>query len=94
MKTYKEKTVTVVDDIKCDACGASTTNPHSERPDFATLEASWGYGSINDGMTFDIQVCENCFLSVIDFIKSERKKVLGPCNYPHYYDPLNGKQYL
>lgn len=94
MKTFKEKTIKVVDDVRCDSCGASTTNNIISGPDYATLEGCWGYGSKNDGTKYDIELCENCFFEVLDFIKDNRRKILGPFNYPHDHDPLEGTEYL
>lgn len=92
MRTFKEKTIKVVDDVNCDACGKSTTI--CDGPDYATLESSWGYGSKHDGTKYSIDLCESCFFEVLGFIKEKRRKVLGPFNYPYEKDPLEGTQYL
>jgi len=94
MKTWKTKTTKVVDDVSCDCCGKSTTNYSDVGPDYATLESCWGYGSIHDGYKYDIDICENCFVDVINFIKEKRCKVLGPFKYPYDNDPLEGIEYL
>ena len=93
MKTYKEEIRKAVDDVICDCCGRST-NTMNMGPSWAELNATWGYGSVNDGVQYDIELCESCFSSVIDFIKKKRKQTLGPFKYPYNYDPLNGKSYL
>lgn len=93
MKTYKKKTVKVLDKIHCDCCGQSTDTMNMG-PSWASLEATWGYGCKYDGMEYNIDLCENCFVDVLDFIKDKRQKVLGPFKYPHEYDPLNGKSYM
>ncbi len=95
MKTYKKKTVKVLDQIHCDICGESctTTEPCIEH-EYAKLEATWGYFSNQDGNQYDIEMCENCFNELLGFIKAKRKKVLGPFRYPYEYDPLNGKRYI
>jgi len=92
VKIWKKKTIKVVDDVRCDSCGKSTTNCYS--PDYATLEGCWGYGSKNDGTKYHVDLCENCFFDVLDFIKKKRKEVLGPFNYPYDNDPLEGTEYL
>lgn len=90
MKTYKKKTVKVVDQVLCDCCGQSTTNIEQIGPDYATLESCWGYGSPNDGVKYDIQLCENCFYDILKTIRQKRQKTLGIFKYPHDVDPLNG----
>lgn len=94
MKTFIEKTIKTIHDVHCDSCGKSTTNYKQVGPDFATLESCWGYGSINDGRKYSIDLCETCFFEVLNFIKDKRKKILGPFNYPYDNDPLNGTEYL
>lgn len=78
MKTYKKKLTKVVDDVYCDICGKSTTILEQIGPDYATLEGCWGYGSLNDGLKYDLQFCETCFNEVLSFIKNKRRKILGP----------------
>jgi hypothetical protein len=90
MKTYKKKTVKVIDQVLCDCCGQSTTNIEQIGPDYATLESCWGYGSPNDGVKYDIQLCENCFYDILKTIRQKRQKTLGIFKYPHDVDPLNG----
>ena len=94
MKTFKEKTIRIIADIVCDACGKSTTNDINIGPDYATLESCWGYGSSNDGSKYNIDLCESCFFDVLSFIKDKRREVLGPFNYPYDTDPLEGVEYL
>jgi hypothetical protein len=43
---------------------------------------------------YGIQLCEKCFNEIVDILKSKRKKTLGPFNYPHKYDPLEGRSYF
>lgn len=99
MKTYKKKLTKVVDQILCDCCGQSCTKEvPTIKPSFdheyATIKATWGYFSKQDGNQFDIEICEHCFNEVIDFLKKKRKTILGPLNYPYDYDPLEGKSYF
>lgn len=94
MKTYKEKTVKTVDNIYCDSCGQSTKQFEDSDPDFATLEACWGYGSKYDGTQYEIHLCEDCFTDILDSIKKTRNYLLGPFKYPYKEDPLSGKNYL
>ena len=99
MKTYKKKLTKVVDQILCDCCGQSctkefpTTKPSFDH-EYASIEATWGYLSNQDGIQYDIQICETCFTEVLDFIKDKRRKILGPVKYPYDADPLEGKSYF
>jgi hypothetical protein len=92
MKTYKKKTVKVLDKIHCDCCGENCSKDIDH--EYASIEATWGYLSNQDGTQYDIQICETCFTEVLDFIKDKRRKVLGPFNFPYEKDPLEGKCYF
>ncbi len=94
MRTFKKKTIKVVDEVHCDACGKRTTNDPNVGPDYGTLESCWGYGSTNDGSKYNIDLCETCFFEVLTFLKEKRRKVLGPFNFPYDQDPLDGTMYL
>lgn len=93
MKTYK--LTKVVDQVLCDSCGESCTitEPVHDH-EYATIKATWGYFSNQDGTQYDIQVCEKCFNEVIDLLKKKRKTILGPFEYPYKTDRLEGKEYL
>lgn len=95
MKTYKKKLTKVTDKIYCDSCGqdCTVTDPVDEY-EYAELSATWGYFSNQDGLQYDIQICETCFNEVVDFLKKKRKRVLGTFNYPYQEDPLEGKSYF
>lgn len=93
MKTFRDKIIQEIDDVNCDVCGKSATTMNMG-PSWAELGACWGYGSIHDGYKYDIDICENCFIDVINFIKEQRRKVLGPFNYPYSHDPLDGIKYF
>lgn len=95
MKTYKKVLKKDIDKIYCDACGKSCTitEPVDEH-EYATLAATWGYFSNQDGQYFDIQICESCFNEVLNFIKKKRKRNLGCFKYPYETDPLEGKSYI
>ena len=92
MKTYKKKTVKVVDQILCDCCGQSCSNEYDH--EFATIEAKWGYWAKQDGTVYDIQICEHCFNEVLQCMKKIRKRILGSLKYPHNTDSLEGKNYF
>lgn len=97
MKTYKKKLTKVIDQILCDCCGDSCTKEvPTIKPSFdheyATIEATWGYFSNQDGTQYSIEICENCFNEVLDFLKKKRQKTLGCFDYPN--DPLSGFSYM
>lgn len=92
MRTHKEHVTKVVDKIYCDACGEDCSNNIDH--EYAELIAAWGYCSKQDGIQYNIEICENCFDEVLTFIKQKRKKILGPLNYPHKIDPLEGTCYF
>jgi len=92
MKTYKEEIRKAIDKIYCDCCGENCSK-HIDH-EYAELSAAWGYCSKQDGNQYDIELCENCFLDVLNFIKDKRQKVLGPFNFPHEKDPLEGERYF
>ena len=99
MKTWKNKTVKVIDQISCDCCGQSCTKEvPTIKPSFdheyATIEATWGYFSNQDGTKYSVELCEDCFNEVLGFLKDKRRKILGPFNYPYSKDPLDGESYL
>lgn len=95
MKTYKQVARKEVDEIFCDCCGKSCTitEPVIEH-EYATLEATWGYFSGQDGTQYAIEICETCFDQILGLLKDKRRKILGPFKYPHDNDPLQGKSYL
>lgn len=92
MKTFKKKTVKVLDKIYCDSCGENCSKDIDH--EYAELSATWGYCSNQDGTQYDIQICENCFNEVLESLKKKRKKFLGPFKYPYSNDPLEGKSYF
>jgi hypothetical protein len=92
MKTYKEEIRKAIDKIYCDCCGENCSKDIDH--EYAKLSATWGYGCKDDGMEYDIDLCEDCFAEVLHFIKDKKRKVLGPFDYPYDHDPLNGKRYF
>jgi hypothetical protein len=88
MRTYKDKTIKVVDTIMCDACGKNCTDDYGNHEN-ATLEAVWGYWSTRDGQKFEVHLCSSCFDETLEFLKQKRKTILGPFKYPYDYDPLH-----
>jgi len=97
MRTYKTEPKKVVDDVMCDCCGQSTNtsgNSSDIWPSWGELAATWGYGCKNDGMQYNIDLCEDCFTDVVNFLKDSRRKILQPFKFPYDNDPLEGKSYF
>ena len=92
MKTFKKKTVKVTDKIYCDSCGDDCSKDIDH--EYATIEATWGYFSNQDGTQYDIEICESCFNEVLQSMKQIRKRILGSLKYPHDIDNLEGKSYF
>lgn len=91
MKTYKKEIRKVVDDVICDCCGNSTTTMNIG-PAWANIGATWGYGSIHDGMEYDIDLCENCFYDTVKFLKDKRSEIRPASSIK--IDPLDGESYI
>ena len=48
--------------MECDGCGATCPEPCVKgQIEYATLQASWGYGSKRDGEHFNLHLCPDCF---------------------------------
>lgn len=92
MKTYTKKTIKVLDTTICDICGKTCTDDFYHNHENATLEALWGYNSRNDGMSYEIHLCENCFYDTINWMKNKRTEYMGPPN-PTEPFPFDGKEY-
>ena len=89
MKTYKKKTVTVLDQTICDVCGKTCTDDFYNNHENATLEALWGYSSRSDGTKFEIHLCENCFYVTLGFLRDQRLQYIPTPEK----DPLAGGEY-
>lgn len=69
MKTTASQQVEVVTDVLCDACGTSVVPDFQKKhrdnlndfSDYGMLNASYGYGSNQDGESFHFDLCESCF---------------------------------
>ncbi|MGM7448494.1 UNVERIFIED_ORG: hypothetical protein DFO82_2666 [Idiomarina abyssalis] len=74
MKKTAKMSVEVVTDIVCDKCGESLV-PEIQKDyqenlndfaDFGVLKASFGYGSGRDGESFHFDLCEICFMELVN----------------------------
>jgi len=73
MKIMTQKVVDVVEDVRCDVCGDSTSCEGKYPPQFGMLKADWGYGSRHDGEQYELHLCEGCFFSALATLKQERQ---------------------
>jgi hypothetical protein len=94
MRRYIEKTVQIksVEAIQCDMCGKDCEGAEDLFGiNYATLDVEWGYGSKSDGSKYEIHLCEKCFYNVLEYVRDERKNILGSSEYPYDNDPLYGE---
>jgi hypothetical protein len=79
MKIREKRLVETVVDRVCDVCQKSLlieiNNDRFE--ECAELKAEWGYGSGQDGISYHLDLCENCFNSVITILKDRRETITG-----------------
>lgn len=73
MKIMTPQTIEVISDVVCDVCGNSTTKEKGYAPEFATLQADWGYSSDHDGEHYEIHLCEGCFFSTLATLKEQHR---------------------
>lgn len=71
MKLFVNKTVKKLNQIQCDACNALCPNEFDIH-NAASITAYWGYSSKLDGTSYDIDLCENCFLNIIKHLQTRR----------------------
>lgn len=90
MKTYKEQMCKKLDIIYCDVCSASCMKEGAHDNEHASLSATWGYDSRKDLIHHNIDLCEDCFDKTIEFLKSQKMRLVGEENEK---DPLNGEDY-
>jgi hypothetical protein len=73
MKVTSKQLVDVVTDVLCDVCGESTSQDGKHSPQFGLLQANWGYGSLHDGESYQIHLCEGCFFSTLAYLKEQKR---------------------
>lgn len=69
-----EKIIDTVEDILCDMCGGSCKTPEDGYVNSANLSANWGYGSLQDGKSYNIDLCEKCFNKTIAALRGWRRQ--------------------
>lgn len=84
MEIKGTRPTTVVVEVICDGCGATTTrDTENGVHEFATLAADWGYDSSHDGEHYRYQLCEHCFFGVLAYLKeASRAEGLFDDNHP------------
>jgi len=87
MKVHKKQICRKLDSVFCDVCGKDCKKQDAHNSEHALLSATWGYDSRKDLIRHDVDLCEDCFDRVIDFLKSQRSIT------PKGEDPLNGSEY-
>tara|TARA_R100001039_G_C1806674_1_gene80796 strand:+ start:388 stop:672 length:285 start_codon:yes stop_codon:yes gene_type:complete len=72
MKVTAKVQVDSVVGVICDVCGNEVCRSGS-KPEFGTLSARWGYASSHDGESYQVDLCEACFFSVLGGLREKRK---------------------
>lgn len=70
MRKYEKRLVKTLADIVCDMCNKSCQKPQDSF-EYGTLTAAWGYFSQHDEETIRLDLCEECFYSIMAFIKPQ-----------------------
>lgn len=70
----------VVENILCNKCGQSILEKCENYPEYAKMEASWGYDSKKDMTEFSAHICENCCDAYTDTF------VIPVYGYEYVYD--------
>ncbi len=70
MRISSETEPAEVVDVVCDVCGESTHVGDGHQ--FATLQASWGQGSMHSGEDYELHLCEGCFFIQVTGMKRMR----------------------
>lgn len=68
MKNFKEVKSFNVVSVTCDVCNCNCTKEYNTES--AHIDVEWGYESKNDGDVYDIDLCESCFLKMVDHLKT------------------------
>ena len=68
MNIFRKKTVDALHDVLCDVCDKSCK--HETNFEVARFSVNWGYESKNDGDTYCVDLCENCFERTLQYLKS------------------------
>jgi hypothetical protein len=75
MKLYEKKLISTVVDRVCDVCGSSVMIDINgyRYEEVGELKANWGYGSKEDGTSYHLDLCEDCFKFAIASLRDLRR---------------------
>jgi len=70
MRVYKEQRVPckILQSVTCNLCGKEDRNDLM-LPSTEEFEVTWGYGSRLDNNTYKFDICDECFLALINMFK-------------------------
>ena len=68
LKVTESQPVQVMIDVVCDICGVSTKS-QAGPCHYGTLGAEFGFGSMHDGESYEVDLCENCFFDALTFTR-------------------------
>lgn len=68
MRKYETvtRTTETLADITCDRCGGSCKQAHNY--EYANITANWGYDSRKDEQVIDLDLCEDCFDILMEWV--------------------------
>ncbi len=75
MKIHEKRLVETVVDRVCDVCNKSVMTDASgeQHEECGVLKADWGYGSKQDGDSYHLDLCVNCFKVALLALKEHRR---------------------
>lgn len=84
MEIKKNILVNKTVDIVCDICGTSCAKEYNI--EYGTLHAAWGFDSFHDSKIYHCDMCENCFFTIVEHIKTIGGKVHMKSFVDNYMD--------
>ncbi|WP_029916993.1 hypothetical protein [Pelobacter seleniigenes] len=78
MKIFGKQVLETVVDCVCDVCGKSLfIDIDGEKfEESGELKAQWGYGSKEDGTSYHLDLCEDCFKVALLALKDHRRSLI------------------
>ncbi len=79
-KTIQQE-IETTEDVKCDLCGSScaySMGPDHKNFNYASITASFGYGSILDddwAHTEEKQICDKCYINLFPIKEEDSKEI-------------------
>lgn len=87
MKIFAERLVETKVDRLCDVCNESVqidVNGYKYE-ECAELIAEWGYGSVEDGNKYRIDLCHSCFRTALKALEDHRSTIAGSDEKSHIF---------